>query len=177
MAVKKKFLFVTVGFPGSGKTYFSSRLAKEYNLAHLNSDYFRLSLIKDPKYTKAEHGIVFNAMDLVAEMFLLKGISVIYDANATKIEYRRRLKEMAKRLNSNYCVLMFETPVKEALLRISKRHLKHKNDPLLYRKIKPEVLHRIRKEIEISPKEKIVKLDGTKPYKLQKVALKKFINI
>jgi predicted kinase len=168
----KPHLFVTVGSPGSGKTYFSSKFAKEFNYVHLNSDFLRLTIIEKPNYTKEEHAVVFNAMDLMAEMFLKRKISVIYDANATRVEYRKRLMQIAKRTRSNYYILFFETPIENALKRISNRHIKHINNPKMYRKIKPSVLHKIRNEIEISPKEKIIKIDGLKPYRIQKLSLK-----
>ena len=121
MNKKKPILFTTLGYPGSGKTYFAEKFAKEFNLFHLNSDKVRLEIFPDPKRTPEEHEIVYRLMDYIAEEFLKKGIGVIYDANMTKIEFRRRLMDLAKKCSANYLLLWFQTPEELAIERIKKR--------------------------------------------------------
>src|SRR3989344_5792867 len=89
-------LIATLGFPGSGKTFFARRFAKEFGFAHLNSDRLRLTMFSRPVYRKAEHALLFGAMDYIAGGFLRAGIDVLYDANSTKRAYRRRLRKIAR---------------------------------------------------------------------------------
>ncbi len=58
--LKKKILITTFGYPGSGKTYFSERLAKEFNLFHLNSDKIRSEIFIKPNYSDEEHKAVLR---------------------------------------------------------------------------------------------------------------------
>ncbi len=167
--MKKPTLFATLGFPGSGKTYFSERFAKEFKLFHLNSDRLRLDMIENPKYTSQEHRQVFTVMDYITDHLLAAGISVIYDANSTKRAYRNRLRKIARINKANYLLIHIKTPVATAEKRLEKRKLiKSSAKQKYYRPIEKEVLHGIRKETEEPlPTEPHVVIDGLKRYKDQ----------
>lgn len=175
MAQKRKRpkLYATLGFPGSGKTYFSERFAKEFGIFHLNSDRLRLELIDKPKYTGAEHAKVFGVMDYLAEHLLQAGVSVVYDANTTKRLYRRRLRAIARKSKADYLLIYIKTPVVLAEARLSARKkIKSKAKQRYYRPTEKEILHLIRKEIEEPlASEPHVILDGTKAYNQQKKIL------
>jgi uncharacterized protein len=83
--MKKPLLIATLGYPGSGKTYFSERLSKKKHFFHLNSDRIRLAIFDKPQYKPEEHRIVFRLMDSLAQDLLRQGVSVVYDANFNKM--------------------------------------------------------------------------------------------
>lgn len=146
---KKPILFATLGYPGSGKTFFSRRFAKDFNLFHLNSDRLRLEMFSNPKYTIAENASVFRTMDFIADELLQRGISVIYDANSTKRIYRKRLQQIAKKRKAKYILLWFKTPVTTALKRIKKRsELRSELMKKYHKAIDDSVLFRIKSEEE-----------------------------
>ncbi len=117
----KPILFATLGFPGSGKTYFSRKFAKEFHILHLNSDRIRKALFKKPQYSQYEHHFVFTTMDTIAEEALMNGISVIYDANSNLREYRTRMMEMVKKYNARFFLLRFQTSESVAKKRLGTR--------------------------------------------------------
>lgn len=175
---KRPTLFATLGFPGSGKTYFAKRLAKDFNLFHLNSDRLRLAIFPRQKHTREEDRIVFRVMDDIAEQLLAQGISVIYDANSTKKIYRKRLQIIARRNGARYYLLWFQTPVAVALQRIKKRRsLKSAHLRKYHRPIHEAVLSGIRKGEERPIREPHIKIDGRKPYKWQKKTVSNFLHI
>ena len=166
MKKKRLFLLATLGYPGSGKTHFSERFSKESDFFHLNSDIVRLTLFPKPKYDPPESAIVFRMMDFLAGAFLNAGVSVIYDANSTKIAYRERLRRIAKKNGAQYLLLRFMTPLPVALARIKKRRaLRSELKKRYYRPIDDGVLFEIRAEMEEPKKESFLVIDGTKPYK------------
>ena len=165
----KLVLFSTLGFPGSGKTYFAKKFAKELNVFHLNSDRVRLEIFPNAKYTPEEHLVIFRVMDFIAEELLNHGVSVIYDANSTKRVYRDRLRKIAKQAGAKYVLLWFQTPVEIALKRIQKRTgFKTERMKKYHRPTNESVLHHIRGEEEApSNTEFHIVVDGKKLYKTQ----------
>ena len=157
---KKPILFTTLGYPGSGKTFFSRRFAKDLRLFHLNSDRLRLEIFPKPNYTPSEHAIVFRTMDFLADELLQRGISVIYDANSTKRIYRKHLQNIAKKRKADYLLLWFKTPTNVALKRIKKRsNLKSELMKRYHRTINDEVLFGIKAEEESPSKERYIILE------------------
>lgn len=165
----KPTLYVTLGFPGSGKTHFSERLSRKLGCFHLNSDRVRHEMFPKPTFAKGEHAKVFNLMDYIAGELLARGISVIYDSNNTTHFFRNRLQRLAKNHKAKYLLVHIQTPTEVALKRIGDRHKKVRGiKKVYYKKIGPEVLHGIKNEIEPPTKtEPSVIIDGTKPFKTQ----------
>ncbi|MDX9913995.1 MAG: ATP-binding protein [Candidatus Moranbacteria bacterium] len=173
--MKKPILFTTLGYPGSGKTFFSRRFAKDLRLFHLNSDRLRLEIFPNPNYTTPEHATVFRTMDFLTDELLQRGVSVIYDANSTKRIYRKRLQDIAKKRKADYVLLWFKTPTEVALKRIEKRsNLKSELMKRYHRTIDDEVLFGIKAEEEIPNKERHIVL-GVGSYKKQKELVMNFL--
>lgn len=165
MKKHQPYLLATLGYPGSGKTYFSERFTKEYGFFHLNSDIVRLTLFPKPKYNPEESAIVFRMMDFLAGAFLSCGISIIYDANSTKRVYRERLQKIAKKHGADYLLLRFMTPLPLALKRIKKRReLRSELKKRYYRPIDDKVLFEIKAEMEEPKKEPFIIINGEKTY-------------
>lgn len=158
----KPLLIATFGYPGSGKTYFSERLAKEANFFHLAVDKIRLAMFEKPKYTKEEHKAVFQFMDSLAEELLKKGISVIYDANFNFRKNRIEMQKLARRAKATYRLVWVKTNEKKALKRLGQRaKLKNLKRKKLYRPIDIKIFRKLQNEMEIPVKtEPVIHIDG-----------------
>ncbi len=168
MKKNNPILLITVGFPGSGKTYFSEQFSKKNRFFHLNSDYIRSYIIDNPAYTKEEHKRVFGFMDDLAYQVLQSGISVIYDFNATKYKYRKDLMIIARSAGATPYTLEIKTPLPVAEERIRTRTPSTKRGKRFYKKIRLEVLHGLKNEMErIRKNENVIQIDGTKSFKEQ----------
>lgn len=94
MRSNKPTLFITLGFPGSGKTHFAERFSKTEKLVHLSSDFFRTHIFPNGGGFSLENNrMIFDLIDSLAFHTLQKGISVIIDANATLITYRKKIRK------------------------------------------------------------------------------------
>lgn len=153
-----------MGFPGSGKTYFSSRYAKQEGLFHLNSDRMRLEMFDHPTYQPEEHRQVFRVMDYVAEELLSQKMSVMYDANLNKVIHRQKARDLANTCGAEVILLWFKTPVEVALERIARRG---DGQDKYYRKVSPEVLYRMKDQLEEPQDEPHIVIDGTADYDTQ----------
>ncbi len=175
----KPILLGTLGYPGSGKTYFSERLAKKAHFFHLSADVIRHTLFTTPKYTLDEHEAVFGLMDYLTVELLKKGMSVIYDANFNFKKSRRKLEKIAKETHAVYKLVWIQTDEHVAIGRLNTR-AKYTNSKkkLLYRPIKIEVFHHYKSEMELpTKKEPVIIIDGHAPFLVQFESIAKELNI
>ncbi len=164
----RPILIATMGYPGSGKTHFSEKLAEQEGFVHLNADRERLRLFKKPQYTKKEHLALSVAMDRVAEELLLQGKSVIYDVNFSRRIHRERVQAIAERANAEYRLVHLVTSEPVALERLKVRGRNTEQDPELYRPIDLQIFHRMKAEVEEPhSSEPVIKIDGESSFEEQ----------
>jgi predicted kinase len=175
--MKKPILIITLGYPGSGKTYFAERLAKKFKCLHINSDRTRYTVFKNPTFSPEETLSVFNIMESIAKEALQKGISVICDGNMNFKTRRKPFQKVAKQCGASYHIVWIQTDISTAekrLMQLSKA--KRKN--LLYPPIELWVLHKLKNEIEKPTKsEPVVVIDGHAPFSNQLQQLKREISL
>ena len=178
MINKKPLLVITLGYPGSGKTYFSERLAREFDLFHINSDKIRFEIFSNPTFSKEEHNVVFGFIDWMTQELLKKGVSVVVDANHNKYKNRAKFLKFANKLKSRHVLIHIKTPVNVAEKRLIKRRsIKNIEKKKYYRPLELSVLHTLKNEIEYpSIKENVLEINGLEPYCKQVVVFKKWLN-
>ena len=175
--MKKPILIATLGFPGSGKTYFSERLAKEKKFYHLSADQVRWTMFEKPAFTKDESDMVRRTMNLIAEKLLGLGISVVYDANVNFRANRKKMAAMVRKYGATFGLVWIKTDVAVAEKRLVKRSAaKGADKNLLYRPLDVKILHLLKDEMEHPTKsEPVIVIDGHALFETQLATLKKSI--
>ncbi|MFC1870282.1 AAA family ATPase [Chloroflexota bacterium] len=103
--------FIAVsGLPGTGKSYFCSKLAERLPFVILESDALRKTLFLLPGYSQQESERLFRAIHLLIEKLLKRGISLVLDATNLSERYRERLYHIADRLNVKLVLVRVEAP-------------------------------------------------------------------
>jgi len=141
---------VVSGLPGTGKSFFCSKLAGRLPFLVLESDALRKSLFPSPTYTASESSHLFRTIHYLIEGLLRKGIPLILDATNLSEWYRERLYNIAERLKARLILVRVKAPpdlVRERLKARSKRKEeedKSDADWLVYQKMRPAVqkIHR-----------------------------------
>ncbi len=142
--VKPAFIVVS-GLPGTGKSYFCSKLAERLPFVILESDALRKTLFPSPTYSLLESSRLFQAIHHLIEKLLRKGIPLILDATNLSERYRERLYYIADRLNAKLILARVEAPpdlVYERLKARSQRTNSETNpeaDWAVFQKMKPTV--------------------------------------
>lgn len=109
-SVVNPVFIVISGLPGTGKSYFSNKLAERLSIIVLESDALRKILFPSPTYSLVESSRLFRAIHLLIERLLQKGISVILDATNLSERHRERLYNIAGRLNVKLILVRVEAP-------------------------------------------------------------------
>ena len=88
-------IVIVFGLPGSGKSYFASRLAKMINADYINSDRVRKEMFKSRTYSEQEKAAVYNAMLEKMKEAVDQRKNLVLDATFHKNETRKPfLQEM-----------------------------------------------------------------------------------
>lgn len=114
-------LVVVSGLPGSGKSFFSRRLAERLSSIVLESDLLRQKLFVAPTYSAEESSRLFRACHNLIEELLEKGISIILDATNLSERNREVLYHIADQVKARLVVVRVEAPVEVVKERLEAR--------------------------------------------------------
>jgi predicted kinase len=103
-------LIVLVGLPGTGKSFFSARLAQRMEAAILESDALRKALFSSPSYSWEESAYLFSVIHKLIEQLLRQGMSVILDATNLAESAREHLYEIAERCKARLILVRTTAP-------------------------------------------------------------------
>jgi len=141
-AVKPCFIVVS-GLPGTGKSYFCGKLAERLSFLILESDTLRKALFSAPSYGRQENSRLFQAVHLLIERLLKRGVPLILDATNLSERYREHLYSIAERVDAKLILVRVEAPSEVVHERLQNRleDLEAKSDAdwAVYQKMKPSV--------------------------------------
>lgn len=106
---------IVFGLPGSGKSYFASRLAKQLNAMYVNSDQLRLQLIDERSYAETEKLQVYDAMLAAMTTCINQQKNVLLDGTFYKKAIRIRFEKRAAELDAT--VFYIEVKANEDIIR------------------------------------------------------------
>ena len=140
--VKPAFVAVS-GLPGTGKSYFSSKLAERLPFVILESDALRKALFPLLTYSPQESSRLFRACHQLIEKLLKQGVPVILDATNLSERYREHLYSIAEHLDARLIVVRVEAPPEVVHERLKARQGisdgSSDADWEVYKKMKPRV--------------------------------------
>ncbi len=128
LVLNKPALILLYGYPGAGKTFFARQLCEDLHAAHVQGERIRTELFENPRYDKEEDQVVSHLMDYMAEEFLGAGVSVVYDMNASRINQRRLLRELARRAKAHPILIWLQVDTESAYARVAKRDRRKADD-------------------------------------------------
>ena len=114
-------LIIVSGLPGSGKSYFSRRLAERLPLPIIESDAMRQILSQKPTYSPGESERLFRACHMLIGDLLRRGISVIFDATNLIERNREELYRIADSAEAKLIIVRLEAPPELVRQRMARR--------------------------------------------------------
>lgn len=118
--VQPPFIVVS-GLPGTGKSFFSRRLAERLPCVILESDWARQQLFKNPTYSPKESARLFQVIHSLIEVLLSRGIPVILDATNLAERNREVLYHIADKFKAKLILVRVEAPVEVVKQRLEAR--------------------------------------------------------
>lgn len=155
-------LYLMLGYPGAGKTSVAEKIAQASGAVHLNSDWFRLHMYKNPTFSQEEHDSLYGNLDYLCELILSTGKSVIYDANLNRFEHRKEKYDIADKIGAKVKLVFVNTDKDIAKQRATVEADKNPaHRP--FGNMASKTFERLTSEIELPrPSEPTIKIDGGK---------------
>jgi predicted kinase len=108
-------IVIVFGLPGSGKSYFATRLATALQARYISSDALRMRMFPVRTYSDEEKTQVYEAMLSIMQASLARGEAVVLDATFAKAAWRGMVEKTAAA--SGRRIIYIEVIAREALIR------------------------------------------------------------
>lgn len=131
-------IIIVFGLPGSGKSFFASKLAGKLKIKYVNSDVIRKELFAIRLYSPEEKMQVYNEMIREMKTAVQSQQSVILDATFYKKSIRQKMIESALDLDEKIIFIEVTAEEKIAKERLAKERPYSEADYSVYLKLKKE---------------------------------------
>jgi predicted kinase len=129
-------IIIVFGLPGSGKSYFASRLAARLNAAYLSTDEIRFKLFPERTYSEAEKHAVYNAMFDRMVRAIPDKKPIVLDGTFHKEQVRNKFEEAAKENNEKLIYIEVTAPEQTIKERLKKTRKNSEADFDVYLKLR-----------------------------------------
>jgi predicted kinase len=119
--VVRPVMVLVSGLPGTGKSYFSRKLAKKAHLVVLESDRLRKTLFPSPEYSPEESNRLFDAYHALIDDLLGEGLSVVFDATNVTEKHRESVYRIADKNGAKLIVVSIKAPERVIYKRLVER--------------------------------------------------------
>ncbi len=123
--MQNRYVFIMLGYLGSGKSYVSRWLAPHMNAVYLRVDELRLAMFGEDRpelYTPENKALVNNASQYAMGQILKSGqANVVHDANHNSKEVRRAILDRVTAQGAVAIVVWVKTPLDAAKKRAEER--------------------------------------------------------
>lgn len=121
LKLTKTTIFAMLGLPGTGKTYFARQFADQLGIAHISEDRIRFELFDRPSYSREDNQIVSSIGQYMADEFLTRNASIIYDAENHTNKSRLALSDLAKKHHAKILYIWVQTDLNTCFDRATSR--------------------------------------------------------
>lgn len=138
-------LIVVSGLPGTGESYFSTKLAERLDFVVLESDALRKTLFSLSNYSPEASSRLFQAIHRLIEDLLKRGIPLIMDATNLSERHREYLYSIAERRGARLILVRVKAPPEVVRERLTARVERVNKDNYseadwsVYQRMKPSI--------------------------------------
>lgn len=171
---------MSLGHPGSGKTYFTTRLAQKHGYIRLSADALRMNMFGSfeaarefDSETNKLGQVIFKALDYSTVQILQAGYSVIYDVQQNEKDIRAKTSKLGSDNDALPIIIWVKTPVEIALQRGQDRDLTPDQQKHDYETMKESIEKHIKALDPPAPDEHVIEIDGLLTFEDQYQAFRK----
>lgn len=114
-------LIVTMGLPGSGKTFFARQFADLHKLPRLSEDVFRFELFENPQFNHDEAEIIERIMHYSLDQLMQTEQTIICEGGFLSAAQRKQIYEIATKNGYRTLVVWLQTDLETSVSRAKSR--------------------------------------------------------
>jgi predicted kinase len=131
-------IIMVIGLPGSGKSFFASRLAERIHAEYLSSDSLRKKMFLSGRYAQEDKEKVYRIMLSLLGQAVQNNQNIILDATFYKDNLRKLFFEKAESLNTTLYIIEVVAPFSLIRKRLLEKRKDSEADLQVYEKIKKQ---------------------------------------
>src|SRR5690554_6007565 len=136
--MENRMMIIVMGLPGSGKSYFASRLSDKVGATYIGSDALRKEMKAMGKYSAADKNRVYDRMVALAKNGLNEGKTIVLDATFFKKYLLDRFVSLAREHYAPYRIFWIVAAEEVIKERVSKKRGDSEADYEVYLKLAEE---------------------------------------
>lgn len=117
----KPSLYILVGIPCSGKSYYAKKFFEPKNIKIVSTDEIRIEISGTRKFDIDRNNEIFEAAFSRIKEELISGRDVVFDATNTNKKYRRTVIKLGESCKSRIVAVVMKTPLSVCLKRNRER--------------------------------------------------------
>ena len=129
-------VIIVLGLPGSGKSFFASRLAEKLNAVYVNTDEQRFKLFEHRTYSDSEKLAVYDHMLNLMKQAIAENKIIVLDGTFYKVSLREKFEEAAERGGESITYIEVTAPEDLIKERLRKPRSTSEADYEVYLKVK-----------------------------------------
>lgn len=168
-------LIITMGYPGSGKTFFARQFAEQYGLARVCEDVIRYELFEKPLYNSDESEIIGRIFRYMLSELLSTNQTVICDGLLLTKSERNEISKDAKSRGYRSLTVWLQTDIQTSAFRAARRDRRNPDDKYSAN-LDQQTFTRIKNTLDRpDEKEQSIVISGKHAYRSQSLSVLKKI--
>ncbi len=160
-------LLVTMGYPGSGKTFFARQFSDLHTIARISEDNLRFELFENPLFNEDEADILKRIMHYSLDQLMRTGKTIMCEGTFLQTAQRKEIYELAAKNGYRTLVVWLQTDLETAATRAKNRDRRNLDSKYSF-SVDAQTFQEIRSQLERpSEKEQFVVISGKHAFKGQ----------
>lgn len=130
LSLSRPLVFMVIGIPGSGKSFFARQFAETFSAPLVSMDYIRHTLVPESNYTSEEDEVIGELAEAQLSELLKTERSIVIDGGVNTVAGRQSVATLAKKRGYGLLTIWVQTDQGSAELRSTRRSKRRKGDNL-----------------------------------------------
>lgn len=148
---EKPLLIILMGLPGTGKSYVSNYLNKQYSFTILSGENITYSIFGTKKCTGVQYKDAYEVLRFLAVSLLKQKYNIVIDGTNLKYEFRKQIYQSVGNLAKIILIYLFIDDT-IALKRANSRKEDYSNLKTISSKCSPETFTAFKNQLELPQK-------------------------
>lgn len=114
-------LIITMGLPGSGKSFFGRQFAEQYDLPRISEDVIRFELFEKPQFNNDEADIIERIFNYALSQLIVTGKTVICEGSYLQTKQRKAVESIARKHGYRTLTVWLQTDLETSMKRAATR--------------------------------------------------------
>lgn len=164
-------LIITMGYPGSGKSFFARQFAELYNLPRISEDRVRFELFENPQFNEDEADIISRVMRYMLEQAMQTESTIVCEGGFMSTKSRSDLSKLAAANGYRTLVVWLQTDVETSMKRAAVRDRRNPDSKYAFG-IDRQTFVRLKNELQRpTEKEPVLVVSGKHAFKSQSLTV------